>query len=218
MIITIDGPAGSGKSSVAKALAEKLNIYYLNTGLLYRAVAYIWLKNDLKLQNVNDLNDEKINFIKNIKYKYIGKEPNIFYEDKNITKELFNNVISHAASILSAKKEIREELVPLQKNIAKKYDIVAEGRDCGSVIFPNANYKFYLTANLDVRAKRILGDEIRKNNETYLDKVKVELEERDVRDKSRKIAPLIIPKDAIVVDNSKMSKARTIEFFLSKIL
>jgi cytidylate kinase len=217
MIITIDGPAGSGKSSVAKALAEKLDIYYLNTGLLYRAIAFIWLKNDPNLEKVDNLNDEQINFIDKIEYKYIGKEPNIFYEDKNITKELFNNVISQAASILSAKKEIREKLIHLQQNVAKKYDIVAEGRDCGSVIFPKADYKFYLTASLDIRAKRIFSDNARKNVGVLLDEVKVSLEERDERDTNRQVAPLIVPGDAIVIDNSQMDQDQTIKRFLSKI-
>ena len=217
MIITIDGPAGSGKSSVAKSLAQKLNVYYLNTGLLYRAVAFAWLKFDPKFEKVNNIKDIDLSFIKNIEYRYVDKNPNIFYESKNITGQLLNNVLSQVASILSANLEIRKRLLDLQRNVAKKYDIVCEGRDCGSVIFPNADYKFYLTASLDVRAKRILGDKMRGDPELTFEKVKVELEVRDQRDKNRSVAPLVVPENAIIVDNSGISEKETILLFLSKI-
>ncbi len=217
MIITIDGPAGSGKSSVAKSLAQKLNVYYLNTGLLYRAVAFAWLKFDPKFEKVNNIKDIDLSFIKNIEYRYVDKNPNIFYESKNITGQLLNNVLSQVASILSANLEIRKRLLDLQRNVAKKYDIVCEGRDCGSVIFPNADYKFYLTASLDVRAKRILGDKMRGDPELTFEKVKVELEVRDQRDKNRSVAPLVVPENAIIVDNSGISEKETILLFLLKI-
>jgi len=260
MIITIDGPAGSGKSSVAKALAEKLNIYYLNTGLLYRAVAYVWLQYDPKLENISELqvfNNNlvhktsnsanvvsqgtdfvnlvlqgaksgslvpqaghprldlgSLDFIKDIEYKYIQKLPQIFYQNKNITDQLLNNSISQAASILSSIDIIREKLLALQRNVAKIYNIVCEGRDCGSVIFPNADYKFYLTASLDVRAKRIYQDKSRKDSGLTLEKVKEELEVRDARDQERKIAPLKIPSGAILIDNSCLNAEETLMKFL----
>ncbi|KKP24862.1 MAG: Cytidylate kinase [candidate division TM6 bacterium GW2011_GWF2_28_16] len=217
MIITIDGPAGSGKSSVAKELAERLNIYYLNTGLLYRAVGFVWLKSDPELKNINLINKNNLNFIKNIEYKYVDKNPQVFYENKNITGELLNNSLSQAASLLSALPEIRQALLDLQRNVAKKYDIVCEGRDCGSVIFPNADYKFYLTATLYVRAKRIFQDKNRKDNKLTLEKVKEELEVRDLRDQTRKVAPLIIPEQAIVVDNSSLNQEETLKLLLSLI-
>ncbi|MFH1461781.1 MAG: (d)CMP kinase [bacterium] len=217
MIITIDGPAGSGKSSVAKTLAEKLNIYYLNTGLLYRAVAYIWLKKDPNLEKIDKIQEKDLFFTEKIEYKYINNIPNIFYDYKNITNYLSNNRISHAASILSAKKEVRGKLLELQGIVAQNYDIVAEGRDCGSVIFPNADHKFYLTANLDVRAKRIFQDKVRDNSGLSLKKVKEELEQRDERDMNRDVAPLKIPEDAIIIDNSDMDQKHTILCFLSRI-
>ncbi|MBU4269915.1 (d)CMP kinase [Candidatus Dependentiae bacterium] len=210
MIITIDGPAGSGKSSIAKTLAEKLNIYYLNTGLLYRAVAYVWLQTDPKLENINKINSDNLKFIKNIEYKYLDKLPQIFYQNKNITDQLLNNSISQAASILSSIETVRAELLDLQRIVAKTYNIVCEGRDCGSIIFPDADYKFYLTATLDVRAKRIFEDKGRKDNDVSLGKVKEELEIRDKRDQARKIAPLVIPNGAVIIDNSEFSKEETL--------
>jgi cytidylate kinase len=214
MIITIDGPAGSGKSSIAKALAEKLNIYYLNTGLLYRAVAYVWLQHDSKLEKINKINVDNLKFIKNIEYKYIQKLPQIFYGNKNITDQLLNNSISQAASILSSIDIVREKLLALQRNVAKIYNIVCEGRDCGSVIFPNADYKFYLTASLDIRAKRIFEDKSRKDSGLTLEKVKQELEIRDKRDQERKIAPLKIPSGAILIDNSELTLEEALGKFL----
>ncbi len=210
MIITIDGPAGSGKSSIAKNLAEKLNIYYLNTGFLYRAVAYVWLQTDPKLENINKINSNNLKFIKNIEYKYQDKSPQIFYQNKNITDQLLNNSISQAASILSSIEIVRAELLDLQRIVAKNYDIVCEGRDCGSIIFPDADYKFYLTATLDVRAKRIFEDKQRRDSALTLKKVKEELEVRDKRDQERKVAPLIIPKGAFIIDNSEFSKEETL--------
>lgn len=217
MIITIDGPAGSGKSSVAKKLAEKLNIYYLNTGLLYRAVAYIWLQKDPGLQKIDSINKKNLSFTKKIDCRYVDKSQNIFYEDKNITAFLFNSAISQAASILSTKKDVRDKLLSLQRNVAKKYDIVADGRDCGSVVFPKADYKFYLTASLDVRAKRVFDDKSRDNQDLTYEKVKVELDQRDDRDQKRKVAPLIVPNNAIIINNSHLDANQTVQAFLSKI-
>ena len=215
MIITIDGPVGSGKSSVAKELAEKMGIYYLNTGLLYRAIAYILI--NVFGKNVSELDQitqEDIEFIPKISYKYVGKKPQISFEDKNLTKELFQPLVEKASSIISAKKEVREKLLELQRSLAQKYDLVAEGRDCGSVVFPNADYKFFLTADLETRARRIMTDEKRANDGMKLEKIKVELEARDKRDRQRKISPLMVPDNAIIIDNSKMNKEETIKEFL----
>ncbi|MBD3273467.1 (d)CMP kinase [Candidatus Dependentiae bacterium] len=215
MVITIDGPAGSGKSSVAKILADKLDFYYLNTGLLYRAVAFVWLKLNKSLEDAKNLSKEDLSFIEEIKYEFENKKAKVFYDNKNITGELYNITLSKPASILSANKEIRANLLGLQRKVAEKYDIVADGRDCGSVIFPNADYKFYLTAGIDVRAKRIFNDEARQGKVKSPEKLKVELEERDLRDKNRKVSPLIVPKDAIVIDNSNLNLDQTVEKFLN---
>lgn len=222
MIITIDGPAGSGKSSVAKELANRLGIYYLNTGLLYRAIAFIWLESEKSLSNLENISEQDLLFIEKIKYEYKNKKTKVWFGNKDITVQLSKMSLSKPASILSAKKEIRTALLDLQRSISEKHDIVAEGRDCGSVVFPNADYKFYLTANLEVRAKRVMFDNSREelrvvNVGQYFEKVKVALEKRDERDRTRDIAPLIIPEDAIVIDNSNLNLNQTIEKFLSYI-
>jgi len=216
MIITIDGPAGSGKSVVSKALAKELNIYYLYTGLLYRVVAYLLInKFRKKVFELNKITEKDLDFISKISYEYIADDPQIFYENENITQNLYNSSLDQPASIVSAQKDVRDRLLDLQRDIAKKYDIIADGRDCGSVVFSKADYKFYLVASLDERAKRIYSDEKRNNGlDLTLQKVKEELEVRDKRDRERDIAPLIIPNNAIVIDNSNLSQEDTIKEFL----
>ena len=176
MIITIDGPAGSGKSTVAKELAKELKNYYLYTGLLYRAVAYIWLnKLNKKLQDLDKATSKDFEFISKISYEYYENNPEIFYEGERLTPFLNQTTLDQPASILSARKDVRENLLEIQQSVAKNYDIVADGRDCGSVVFPDADYKFFLTASLGVRAKRIISDKNRGENILDLEKVKEEL-------------------------------------------
>ncbi len=215
MIITIDGPAGSGKSSVAKALAQKLDFYYLYTGLLYRAVAYILIhKSGKEISELNNLQKKDLDFIPEISYEYKNKFPHIFYFGEDLTDYLSDIALDQPASIISVDKEVRVSLLDLQRSIAKKHSVIADGRDCGSVVFPNADYKFFLTATIDIRAVRTLNDKNRGELRDDLKKVKVELEKRDRRDREREIAPLIEPNGAILVDNSTMTKEQTLEYFL----
>ena len=221
MIITIDGPVASGKSSVAKKLAEELKMYYLYTGLLYRAVAHIMLdkfSQDELVSHLKTLSPDDLNFIRNICYDYGKNEgearPYIFYKDEEITEKLYTSELDQAASIVSANRYVREALLDVQREIAKKYDIIADGRDCGTIVFPDADHKFYLTADVDVRAQRLMLDETRGAMSSDFAKAKAELEERDKRDQERAVAPLKIPQDAIVVDNSKLTQEETVNKFL----
>jgi cytidylate kinase len=230
MIITIDGPVASGKSSVAKALAKELKIYYLYTGLLYRAVAYV-LRERLKKKKgrrvfekefedfVEKFTEEDFSFIKNICYDYGKsdgeKRPYIFYENEEITDKLYDISLDQPASIISAKKSVREALIDLQRSVAEQYSIVADGRDCGSVVFPDAEHKFYLTASSQVRAQRLMLDMRRDAGKKTFEQVKASLEERDRRDKEREVSPLIVPENATVIDNSNLNLKETIEKFLS---
>ena len=221
MIITIDGPVGSGKSSAARLIAKRLNIYYLNTGLLYRGVAYVFLYKLRKpitvLADSNFCTEEDLKTLDSLKYVYLDGEPHLFYREQNLTPHLMSSELSQAASMVSANSCIREKLLPLQREVGKNYDIVAEGRDCGSVVFPNADFKFFLTASLEERARRVVNDKKRKLTGQELEVVKKELEVRDERDKNRKVSPLQVPQNAIIIDNTDMSLLETVEEILRQI-
>jgi len=213
MIITIDGPAASGKSTVAKALAEKLGFYYLYTGMLYRAVAYILIREFGKTDHeLTDLDEKDLGFINDLSYRYKDGKPHVFYKEHDITDKLFNSEFDEGSSLVSSRRAVREALIDIQRSVAKEYDLIADGRDCGSVVFPDADYKFFLTASLDVRAKRKVLD----YNKPF-EVVRRELAERDERDKSRDISPLVVPQDAVVIDNSELDKEQTLEKFASLI-
>lgn len=229
MIITIDGPVASGKSSVARALAKELGIYYLYTGLLYRAVAYLILQkqhekdisDEALIRLVTTITPEQLTFIKDLSYDY-GKnaehaQPYLFYKDIEVTAHLYHASLEQPASIVSANKYVRAALLDLQRNIAQRYDVVADGRDCGSVVFPGADYKFFLTADVFIRAERLMLDDKRGDMEKDIEKVKAELEERDARDREREVAPLIIPEGAIIIDNSHLTLSETVKKFLKYI-
>jgi cytidylate kinase len=128
---------------------------------------------------------------------------------------LYDISLDQPASIISAKKSVREALIDLQRSVAEQYSIVADGRDCGSVVFPDAEHKFYLTASSQVRAQRLMLDMRRDAGKKTFEQVKASLEERDRRDKEREVSPLIVPENATVIDNSNLNLKETIEKFLS---
>lgn len=232
MIITIDGPVASGKSSTAQALAKELKFYYLYTGLLYRAVAYLLQKKLEKEQSgevtihdfsraVDRLTERQLEFVKDVSYDY-GEDgddssPYLFYGEENITAKLSLASLDQPASIVSANKFVRDALLPVQRAVSKRYDIVADGRDCGTVVFPDADYKFYLTSSVDVRVERLMLDKTRGEISQDRETIKAELEERDKRDQEREVAPLKIPEGAIIVDNSELTQEETVNKFLRSI-
>jgi cytidylate kinase len=219
MVITIDGPVASGKSSVAQELANRLNFYYLNTGLLYRSIAYILstVKHKvLEVEPVRLLTIDDLSFVQDLIYEYSNGKPHIFYDGQEITSALYAARMDQGASIVSACPVVRQALLSLQRSIAQKHDLVADGRDCGSVIFPQAEIKFFLTADVDVRAHRLYNDPRRNVTQTF-DDIKTSLIQRDERDRTRAIAPLVIPNDAIVIDNSALTFDQTVDIFMREI-
>jgi len=220
MIITIDGPVASGKSSVAKEIGNRLDLFYLNTGLLYRAVAYILIHEFRKTINWElpfEIDEQELNFINEIVYEFISGEPHVLFKGKDITAFLSDAAYDQISSVVSACKTVREKLLPVQRNIGEKYNIIADGRDCGTVVFPNADYKFFLTASVDARVQRVLDDPKRKVLDASYDKVKSEIEARDSRDWERTVAPLQIAQDAIMIDSSNLDFAQTVQAILSHI-
>lgn len=220
MIITIDGPVASGKSSVAKAIGNRLGLFYLNTGLLYRAVAYILIhefRKKISLEFPFEINEQELDFITDISYEFMSGQPHVIFKDKDITEFLSDASLDQSASIVSACKIVRDKLLSVQQDIGKKYSIIADGRDCGTVVFPTADYKFFLTASVDARVKRVLSDPKRKVQDSSYDKVKNEIEARDARDWQRAVAPLKIADDAVVIDSSNFDFEHTVQAILQYI-
>lgn len=222
MIITIDGPACSGKSTIARSLAKKLGFYYLNTGLLYRAVAYILInqcayqESKLRDPDLSDLrayiNNERLSY----EYDQDGKEK-ILFDGQDITPFLRTSFIDEGASIVSANKTVRDLLLIVQRMASNKFDIVADGRDTGSVVFKEADIKIYLTAMDKVRAERWRSEQEKNNNIYSESEARDIINDRDKRDKEREVAPLVIPDDAIFVDNSKLGVKETLDYIIELI-
>ncbi len=215
IIITIDGPAGSGKSSTAKALAHSLGFYYLNTGLLYRAIAYIVTEGLADGGAASDdlyasLQPSDLTFLDRITYHYSDNQPRIIFNQQDITSKLSGPIMDKAASCIAANPIVRQALVRVQRSIVQAYDLVTDGRDCGSVVFPAAQVKFFLTADVVVRAQRLLADVVRSGKLSSLQEMEADLVQRDQRDQERKIAPLVIPDDAVVIDNSTLTLEQTV--------
>ncbi|HLD75114.1 MAG TPA: (d)CMP kinase [Bdellovibrionota bacterium] len=202
MIITIDGPTGVGKSSVSKRLSKKLGILYLESGALYRALAYKSLKQKLSLTEA---------FIKkmlqNTKIHVQGQKGKIsvILDGTCVDAYLRDEKIGNRASEISQMKCVREFLLHVQRDCAKENDLIAEGRDMGTVVFPEAQYKFYLEAKPQIRVQRRFLELEKKRHRVNLDKIKKNLHERDKKDTEREISPLKVPEGAHLIDTSGLS-------------
>lgn len=199
MIVTIDGPAGSGKSTIAKLLAKKYNLTYLDTGAMYRMIALYTLENSLNLKDREDIK----NILSNTKIDIIQNRfflNNVDVSEKIRTPEV-TNIVSEVATI----KEIREKLVFLQREISEGKDVILDGRDIGTVVFPKAELKIFLIASPEERAKRRLGEYRRKNLNITYDEVLENIKKRDFIDSTREESPLKKAEDAIEIDSSNIS-------------
>ncbi|MBU1340391.1 MAG: (d)CMP kinase [Proteobacteria bacterium] len=209
-IITIDGPAGAGKTTVSKLLSQKLNCVYVDTGALYRGVAYEILR-----QKIDWENDDILElFLKDLDLNFVMENDGLILmsSGKNITNFIRTPQISMLASSSSAKPQVRAALLDFQRNIAKTKDAVFEGRDMGTVVFPDAAYKFFLYADLSVRAKRRYNE--MPDEKKDVNSVQKQMETRDNNDSQRKSAPLKPSADAIEIDSTFL----TIEQVVDKML
>jgi cytidylate kinase len=212
MIITIDGPTASGKSSVARALAEKLCFKYLNSGFLFRSVAYICLRDNRAIESLERAKE----LVDNLEYIY-GADTNIqvLYCNTDITDKLKTAQIDQAASCSARNPYVRQALLEYQRFWAQKNNCVTDGRDSGSVVFPQAEYKFFLTALPSIRAKRWQQDQKKQGFVYNSAQALILITERDERDMGRIIAPLIPADDAYIVDSSHMGLADVLGYMYS---
>ena len=202
MVIAIDGPAGSGKSTTAKLLANKLDFIYLDTGAMYRAVTLYFLNNNIDLNDLNLIN----NFLHNMDLKlfYNDNRFKVILNNEDITHSLRNQDINKNVSQVSKNISVRKKMVDIQRNFSKNKDIVVEGRDIGTHVFPNAEYKFFIEADIRVRVKRRYNEMPDKSN-ISLSELENQIKNRDLLDSKRAISPLIKSNDAIVIDTTKLT-------------
>ncbi|MCR1933102.1 (d)CMP kinase [Clostridium tepidum] len=205
--IAIDGPAGAGKSTIAKIIGNKLNLMYINTGSMYRAVTFMALKNNIEPSDIKGLKA----LINSMDISFNGN--NIIVNGKDLEEAIRMPIINNNVSKYAAVEEVRELLVSMQQKISKKYNVIMDGRDIGTVVLKDAPYKFFITASAEVRAKRRLKELNEKGINIDFEDVLEEIKKRDYIDSNRKINPLKQSKDAILIDTSNL----TIEEVVDKI-
>ncbi len=206
-IITIDGPAGSGKSTIAKILAKELNLKYIDTGAMYRAITLLALQNKVDYEDEESLLELARNADLELDSKSVDadKYTTVRLNGKNVTNEIRSREVGSAVSIVSKLSGLRKYLVDLQKKFIESGNAILEGRDTGSVVCPDATLKIYLTASLNERVRRRVLQVKGQEQFSKRDLIKNEIINRDKIDSSRKNSPLIIPENAIVIDTSEMS-------------
>ena len=212
-IVTIDGPAGAGKTTISRLLSKKLGCVYVDTGALYRGAAY-----EIQRKGIDWENDDALeSFLKNLDLNFLMEKNSLILISSgiDITDCIRTPEISMLASASSAKPQVRKALLGIQRNIAETKDAVFEGRDMGTVVFPGAQYKFFLFADLSVRAKRRYNEmqEVTKD----INKVQEEMEIRDENDSQRQTAPLKPAKDAIQIDASFLTIEQVVEKMMKSI-
>tara|TARA_B100001248_G_scaffold117481_1_gene87853 strand:- start:278 stop:952 length:675 start_codon:yes stop_codon:yes gene_type:complete len=202
IIIAIDGHSGCGKSTTSRLLAKNLNFKYLDSGAMYRAVTLYFVNKGVSQNDTKKIKDELNNII--IDFKYVEDNQHIFLNDQDVENEIRSDEISNQVSLFSSNSSIRKFLVNKQKTFGINKNIVVEGRDITTVVFPDAEIKVFMTADIQVRAKRRFNEMKSKNPDiTYSDVIK-NLEDRDIQDSTRKDSPLMVADDAFILDTSDL--------------
>ena len=213
MNIAIDGPAGAGKSTIARLAAKKLGFLYVDTGAMYRAIALYLLWNETDIDDEEELKKalERIN----INIVYENNVQHVFLNFQDVSAEIRSEKFSIMASKTSALQPVRDKLLNLQKDIATKNNVIMDGRDIGTNILPNAEVKIYLDASVEVRAKRRFDEMKNKGENPDLESIKLNIIARDEQDMNRKIAPLKKAEDATLIDSSYMSIDQVVDKIIS---
>ena len=213
--IAIDGPAGAGKSTIAKQVARRENLIYIDTGAMYRAMSLLMLQNGIPLNDAEKIGQECSRAQIDISYE--NGEQAVFLNGENVGAFLREERVGNAASAVSAVPRVRERLVQLQRELAESADVVMDGRDIGTVVLPDADLKIFLTASSRVRAERRYRELQEKGIEADLKTIQRDIEERDHRDMTRETSPLRQAEDAVVIDSSMMTVDEVIQIILDLI-
>ena len=215
-VIAIDGYSSTGKSSISKIIAQKLGLVHLDTGALYRGITYFALNNCIGLDGEINLPElfNRFNEIE-LEFKPIDSELVIFLNGEDISIQIRSNEVSENVSLIALQKEVRDFLLDAQREMAQKGGVIMDGRDIGTVILPNADFKFFLTASVEERTKRRFLELQSLGIETDETTVRENLVSRDKTDSEREVAPLKKAEDAIIIDNSNFTKLETVDLILS---
>ncbi len=214
-VIAIDGPAGAGKSTIAKLVAKELNAIYIDTGAMYRAMALYLLRSHIDIEDEKALNECVASA--DISIRFVDGEQQVLLNGENVNSLIRTEEVSGMASVSSAKGVVRVKLVDLQRRLAEDNDVVMDGRDIGTHVLPNAKPKIYLTASSKVRARRRYDELTAKGETCDLETIEKDIIERDERDKNREISPLRQAEDAVLIDTSDMTIDQVKEKIISLI-
>ena len=212
--IAIDGPAGAGKSTIAKKLAAELGYHYVDTGAIYRTVAYFMDLLGVSPKDVDGVERYIDELTIEIEYDEDGKQ-HMIMNGMDVTDDIRTQDISQKASLISAHAVVREVLLDMQRDMAKNYDVIMDGRDIGTVVLPKASVKIFLTASPEVRSKRRCDELVAKGQKAKYETILKEIKQRDYQDTHREIAPLKLARDSIKVDTSEMDIDQVVEHIRS---
>ena len=207
--IALDGPAGAGKSTVAKMLAKKLGYIYVDTGAMYRAMALHFIRNGIAEDDFQAM--EAACDTADVTITHQDGEQVVLLNGENVNALIRTEEVSHMTSVSSVNRKVRLKMVELQRSLAKQENVVMDGRDIGSYVLPDANVKVFLSASVEVRAKRRYDEQIAKGMSCSLSEIEENIRERDYRDSHREFAPLVQAEDAIYFDNSAMTIEENVE-------
>lgn len=221
--IAIDGYSSCGKSTLAKAIAKVLNYIYVDSGAMYRAVTLYFLENDIPIIDLQRAADERVlhHYIDKINISFennpVTGVSEVCLNGRNVEKEIRTMKVSESVSMVSTVKEIRAKLVKIQQEIGKNKGVVMDGRDIGTIVFPDAELKLYMTADVNERAKRRFTELSHKGITASLEEIKINISQRDYDDTHRSESPLIKAEDAILLDNTNLNEQQSLDFVLDLI-